>query len=154
MTDILIVEQKPNGLVTKSVFYLARNDNAYRRGEVVLPLADDAVAYASANADALWETASQIVSIEWWWGAVERAYRDYYFAVIGAVNAARAVSTDIDVVIGAGLDVIATQPVKAFEFASWRALVALDAPETMAEKRELLNAIITFATTGVVSGGV
>lgn len=149
--DYIVTDEQANGLRTKSVTVLMKDNAAYRRAEVVLPAGTDAATWMAANGASAW-AAGSAVDASWWLAAKERQYKAYYYTVLRSVDGVRAAGGTLDMALGAGLQAINLDETKRAEFDQWRTMCQLVNPETVQDKRDLLVAVLAFANAGLVGG--
>lgn len=151
--EVMIHSEQANGLRTKSVRALLRQETNYRLVEVVLPADTDAAAAVSSRAGALWQTGA-VVDVTWWLAARERSFKAYYYAIIRAVEGVRMAGGTLDMALAAGLEAVNANSVKRAEFDQWRSMAQLGAESIVdtKDKRDLLVAILSFANAGLIGG--
>ena len=151
--QIQLYSERQNGLSTKSLRVLLRQNQDYRLGEVVLPLDADALDVLADQHQALWD-GGEIVNIAWWIAATQRRYREYFYGIQIAVDGARLAGGTLDILLAAGLQAIAQDDTKAAEFAQYRSILGLSDIVNDTEKRDLMNLIITWSNAGIIGGGL
>ncbi len=149
--DILIIEEKANGLKTKAVGVLLKDGQIVRRCEVVVDQAEDAAGYVQSHAVELWAEATT-TDMAWWLSIRERQYRAYYYAILRAVDGVRDAGGSLDMALAGGLQAINADADKRAEFDRWRTMCQLTDPQTVQDKRDLLMGLLLFANSGLIGG--
>jgi len=144
--EFVVVAIGDNSIRTSLYDVRMRENQTYRRAELVIPQGNDPTAAAAAAIDALWANGTSI-SAAWYVGARERQYRDYYKGVQLAVQGTMAAGGTLAQMNAAGLAALGTNDTKLAEWNGYKAAVGADT------EWNIHQAMMLFCLIGRQAGG-